>query len=190
MATMKFRLPRWTLVLSFISFSFINPAIALEIEPYMGLLNYQRVDGCCQSTGSRLGTGLKIQVTDFKNQNWHLLGYSDRRWSEFVIEKPRYLIGDASTKDPIFNEGVSSIRIRTWSIFYSPGLGFFSHTTKTVKFDLPAISSGFSVNSSLTSRYAINDQWAIDGIVRLGVAFASDDTGLLSGLYLGFNYRP
>lgn len=176
-------------VLAFIALSWLD-ANALEFEPFLGNLNYQRLDGCCYSSGNRIGSGVLVRLDTKSSGEWDFIGYSDTRWSEFSVHKPTYWIGDSSPLDPSPDPSTSVRRLKTWKVIGSYGGGFFSHSTRTVKFDLPAISSGFTANGQMALVYTINDKWALTGTLRIGLSFAADDRGFLTGTFLGLNYRP
>ncbi|HPI41354.1 MAG TPA: hypothetical protein PLJ21_11160, partial [Pseudobdellovibrionaceae bacterium] len=91
----------------FISGVFIDQAQAFSVQPYFGGLTYTHLDGCCQSSGMKTGTGVRVRLTLEENQEWDMYGYTDRRWSEFGILKPLMIRGTYFDRDPTpFNESV------------------------------------------------------------------------------------
>lgn len=171
-------------------FLFFQQVNALEIQPYIGALKYTHFDGCCQSSPSRVGTGVLIRDKFFQDSEWDLIGYSDRKWSEVSILKPFYFMGEPFQIDPSADSSIQVRRLNRWIGIVSVGGGYFVHSTRTIQFDLPSLVSGLSLTSHAQIRYTINDQWAVASALHFGIGAAADERGYLSGFFLGFNYRP
>lgn len=165
-------------------------ASALEVEPFVASLSHQRIDGCCQSTGTRSGIGARIRMDLDERGLWDVVGYSDRRWSEFSIMRRSYLTGGPAALDPSGDAAIQVQRVKHWNTFWSYGAGFFSHSTRTIQFDLPAAASGFSINGEAGLGYVLNDHWSVSSAFRLGLAVGADDRGIVHSLSFGLGYRP
>jgi hypothetical protein len=163
---------------------------AFEIQPSVGSLTHQRVDGCCISTGNKTGFGLLVR-TDTKNAGtWDFLGYSDRNWSEFAVLKPLQLMGEARRYDPSPDGNIRIQRTKNWDAILSYGAGYFVHSTRTTAFNLPTNSSGISLTTQTHVAYNWNDQYAVVGTFHLGLGLGIDNKGYLWGTFLGLRYRP
>lgn len=159
---------------------------AFSVQPYLGALSYTHLDGCCQSTGMKIGTGIRVRMNLDDGKEWDLFGYTDRRWSEFGLLKPVMIHGTYLNSDPTpFNNDVQVHRASYWNWVFSYGGGYFLHTTRTLKYDLPAITSGFSILGQSQWNYTINDSYALYAMLQMGLGLATDEKGYLYGLFLG-----
>lgn len=163
---------------------------AIEIQPFYGPLKYERIDGCCQSDTGRNGTGVLVRLNSADFNEWDVIGYTDRKWSQFSVLKPIYVWGSPMQNDPSLDSAIQIQRLQNWVAIVSLGGGYFIHSTRTILYDLPALVSGFTIEAHSQLRYTINDTWSVVGSLHLGLSAASDDRGFLSGVFLGFNYRP
>lgn len=163
-------------------------ASATELGLYSGTLSYVRIDGCCVSSSERTGVAvdLKLNVETYRLQ---LFGYTDRKWSEAALLVPISILGEHSGLDPSDDTSIEVRRISKFKLVFSPGLGYFVHSTRTQRFDLPALTSGVTVIGQLGAEYSFNDTWSLSGILRFAAGIAADDKGLSSGLLLGILYR-
>jgi len=119
-----------------------------------------------------------------------IAAFTDRRWTEFVILKPLFLMGESSVLDPSGDANIKVRRVSDWKFVFSYGGGYFTHSTRTKNFDLPAITNGIVFTSQSQLGYSINDRLAVVGILQFGIAWAKDDKGTQLGTFLGVNYRP
>lgn len=121
---------------------------------------------------------------------WDVVGYSDRRWNEFSVMRRSYLVGGPAPADPSSDNAIRVQRVKHWNAYWSYGAGFFTHSTRTIQFDLPAAASGFSVNAEAGMSYGLNDHWSVTPAFRLGVALGADDRGVVHSILLGVGYKP
>lgn len=165
-------------------------SFAFSVQPYVGTLSYAHLDGCCQSSGSKIGTGIRVRMTLDDAKEWDLFGYTDRRWSEFAILKPAVIHGTYYDKDPApFTESIRVARMSYWNWIFSYGGGYFIHSTRTLRYDLPAITSGFSLLGQSQWNYTLDDKYSLFAMLHLGIGLATDEKGYLYGAFLGGSIR-
>jgi hypothetical protein len=165
------------------------PAQAFEIIPLYTHQRYFALDGCCQSASPREGWAGILRLELEPLGMWDLYGMSDRKWSEAALLRPQYLMGAPIKYDPSLDGITRTRRVQRYSLLWSYGVGFFSHNTRTVKFDLATLVSGLTVLSHLELQYSINDQFSLLVIGRAGAALSLDDSGLVLSPMIGFLWR-
>lgn len=164
-------------------------ARATEFLAYGGALTHSAAGGCCQSTGTKPGGGVlgRFELKPFGEVD--LLAYSDGRWSEGIIAKPYYLMGAPNRADTGAGEMVEAVTVSNWRWISSFGAGFFTHTSRRKKFDLPILISGLVFSNINQFMYAVNDRWSAGGILQLSFAISASDTSALVGTYFGVAYN-
>lgn len=155
--------------------------MTLDFSFYTGYGSYQKLDGCCQSTGSRWGMGMEVPL--FKN--WSLGAYTDRQWSEFTLHKKFVWGSDSAHISPSEDSHIRAKRIPDFIFMTSLGGGYFIHSTRTLRYDLPALVSGGLLSVQLNALSSIYENFFISLGAQGEGAFALDDKGVNSRFLFG-----
>lgn len=174
----------------FASLLVARPALGIELQPYAGMMTYDRLSGCCEATGTNAGFGILARVDTEPLGVWDVNAYTDKSWSEFNLMRPWFLMGRYDARDPSQDKNIEVSRMSKWQFAVSYGLGYFVHSTRTEQYSLAARVSGVSVATQSQLRYTIRQDLSAVGILHLGAGLAADDKGFLWGAFLGVNYRP
>ncbi len=164
-------------------------ANALELHAYGGPLGHSNLGGCCTSSGTKIGGGLLGRLDLDVTGEIQLLAYSDGRWSEGQILKPFYIIGGSSGADGAAGELVNVRTVHDWRWLTSFGGGYFSHTTKTKKFDLPVLVTGITLSAFNHLLYSINDKWSVGGLAQISVGISASDQSFVIGTFMTVGYE-
>lgn len=165
-----------------------HTAKATEISVFAGTLNHSAVGGCCLSSGNKTGAGAlgTFDLKPFGDINLH--AYTDGRWSEGVIGKPYYLIGQRSRTDTGSGDMVQAFTVSNWRWVTSIGIGYFSHTTTQKRYSLPILVTGFVVSNMNQILYSIDDNWSAGAVLQFSAGISASDTSVLVGTYLTVAY--
>lgn len=178
-----------TIVIATALFVTTPEAKASELSAYAGA---QTVDplsgGCCTGVPLRGGYGLGLRIEN-SGQVWQGFGYTDFRWAEISALKSTYLIGEYTKADPGSTSESTVTRLKRWQLIVSYGVGFFVHTTTTVRYDLPVVLNGFLGVAHLETQYALNDRYSLIGLGRLGAAISLEDKSMFAAGLGGLLYR-
>lgn len=161
---------------------------AVELSFYGGPLSHSALGGCCSSSGTKFGGGVLGRLDLEKIGDIELLAYSDGRWSEGEVLKPFYILGGKSSADGASGEMIDVKTVHSWRWISSFGGGYFSHTTRTVKFDLPALVTGLSLSNFNHILYSLDDHWSLGATVQISVAISTSDQSFLVGSFLNMSY--
>jgi hypothetical protein len=177
-------------IFSFVFISLLGSASvqALELSAYGGPLGHATLGGCCRSSGNKIGGGLLGRITLSATGEIELLAFSNGRWSEGQILKPFYILGGSTTMDVGAGDLVEAKALHDWRWITSFGGGYFSHTTRTQKFDLPVLVTGLVFSAFNQVLYSIDDKWSAGGILQVSVGMSASDQSFLVGTFLTAAY--
>lgn len=180
-----------SLYLNIIAFLLLGsfPAAAMEIIPLLTRQQYMALDGCCQSSSARWGGGGILRLSLEEVGTWDIYGMSDMKWNEVALLKPTYLIGTPVHFDPSMDPVTKVRRVPKYTVIWSYGAGLYTHNTRTTRFDLASLVTGFSFINHFEFQYALNDSFALVAVGRLGLGLSFDDRGLIVAPLFGFLWR-
>jgi hypothetical protein len=166
-------------------------ARAVEVMPFAGIVDVTPISGCCRHVSAAQGYGAMMRLQNVNKflGDVEIVGYSDFKYSEASFAKYIYLYGAEPQVDPNSSVDVAVTRFSTWKVTLSYGLGFFTHNTKTERYDLPALVAGVQAVSRIMLGYTLSDKWSVNGIVSTGLGYSLDETDFDLGTGLGFSYR-
>lgn len=164
-------------------------AEALELTLYGGALSHTAVSGCCSSSGVKTGGGILGRFDFDRLGQLEFSGYSDGRWTEGLILRPLYVIGQPAKIDTGAGDLVEAQTIANLRWISSVGGGYFSHTTNSRKFDLPVLVTGLTLSNMNQFLYSIDDRWSAAGMLQLTLGWSRSDVSFLLGGYLGVVYN-
>jgi hypothetical protein len=154
-------------------------ADAIEIFPYLGMVDRAPFSGDFKKQDSQLGLGMLVRVPD--------VGHFGTL--EVSIGKYIYLFGRPPLTDPASTKEMNITRIANWATTVSYGAGFFTHNTKTIRYSLPTLVTGGEAVLRLLTTYTLDDHWSVGGLLTFAVAVSTDDGNFNSGGGLSLGYR-
>jgi len=137
----------------------------------------------------RGGTAGIVRLNFEKIGTWDIFGMSDTKWSEASLLRPIYLIGERVVFDPTTDSSTQVRRVPRSTLVLSYGGGFFTHNTRTKRFNLASLVTGISLVLHLEYHYALSDQFSIVALGRVGAALSFDDRGTMIAPMLGLLWR-
>ena len=166
-------------------------AHAIDVMPYTGLIDVTPISGCCKHVSSSIGFGILTRLPKVSKAlgDIEIVGYSDFKYSEASLSKFIYLYGASPQVDPLSTSDTTITRLSGYTLTLSYGLGFFTHNTTTVRYELPALVAGLQAVSRLLLNYTITDTWSANALVSTGLGYSLDETDFNLGFGAGFTYR-
>jgi hypothetical protein len=140
-----------------------------------------------------MGSGLLARLDLNFVGDTEISAYSNGSFNSGQIAKAYYIIGQPNrinTENPqVYDPQMTVKYVSSWKWILSPGVGFFSHTTRTKNFDLPALVSGTSLGLTNHFIYSLGRAWGLSFSPQIIYTYSSSDQGLWLGASLGLGYE-
>ena len=166
------------------------PSRIREASVYTGMLDRTPISGCCSKQDSQMGFGLIVRLPEIGTLgDIELTGFSDLKWSEMSISRYQFLFGDRPKTDPNSSPDVTVTYVKTWSLVWSYGVGFFSQSTKTKAFNRATVTVGIQPITRFTLTRSLSDLWYLTVTGSAGFSISDLDQNFNMGGGVGIGYR-
>lgn len=175
------------------TFLFTKHVLSQELFFNSGSLNHSSLSGCCQNGGSKSSYGVLVRLNLKYLDDTEISAYSNGSFSTGQIAKVYYLLGQPNRTNQnlpqISDAQITTKYVSSWKWIISPGLGYFSHTTRTKNFDLPALVSGTSFSLTNHFVYSLTRAWSLSLSPQMIYTYSPSDQSFWFGGHLGLGYE-